>query len=245
MRGKTHCAVGIITGIQLSLIFSQPIIPTTIVSSAVFSTLPDLDKSNSIISGIILKKNFSKFLYKLILFFLDIAIFLVSIKISSSFFISAFITFFTIIFLEKKITHYNMRKALITGTLFLLSIILFLAKVNLSFIIPFIIFSIFPWLRHRNFSHSFFMVIIVYLIMKPISILIDYEFLAFLSSFMYLLHIICDMFTRQGVAIFYPFSKNMISLGYIKVGGKFSNIIENLIIFILFIVTIHLMLKFL
>lgn len=245
MRGKTHCAVGIITGIQLSLIFSQPIVPTTIVASAVFSTLPDLDKSNSIISSLILKKNFSKFLYKLILFLLNISIFLISIKISSSFFISSAITFFTIIFLEKKVTHYDMRKALITGTLLLLSVILFLAKVNISFIVPFVIFSIFPWLKHRNFSHSFLMVIIVFLIIKPISIVINYEFLAFLSSFMYFLHIICDMFTRQGVAIFYPFSKKMISLGYIKVGGKFSNIIENFIIFILFMITVYLILKFL
>lgn len=245
MRGRTHCAIGIITSIQLSLILSKPIIPTTVITSAVFSTLPDLDKSNSIISGLILRKNFSKFIYKVILFLLNISIFILSLKISSSFFIGSVITFLTIIFLEKKITHYNMRKALISGTLLLLSLVLFLANINFSYIIPFLLFSIFPWLKHRNFSHSILMVIIVYLIMKPISNILDYNFLAFLSSFMYLLHIICDMFTRRGVAIFYPFSKKMFSLGYIKVGGKFSNIIENIIVFILFLITIYLIIRFL
>mgnify|MGYP006928115097 CR=1 FL=1 len=70
MRGKTHCAVGIIAGIQLSLVLSQPITPTSILTSAVFSTLPDLDKSNSIIAGTIFRKKFSKFLYKIRFFVL-------------------------------------------------------------------------------------------------------------------------------------------------------------------------------
>lgn len=101
MRGKTHCAVGIIAGIQLSLVLSQPITPTSILTSAVFSTLPDLDKSNSIIAGTIFRKKFSKFLYKLLIFSLNLFIFFLSIKVSSSFFISAVITFFAIAFLEK------------------------------------------------------------------------------------------------------------------------------------------------
>lgn len=245
MRGKTHCAVGIIAGIQLSLVLSQPITPTSILTSAVFSTLPDLDKSNSIIAGTILRKNFSKFIYKLLIFSLNIFIFFLSIKISSSFFISAVITFFAIAFLEKKLTHYNMRKALISATLILLSMVLIISKVDISFIIPILVFSVFPWLKHRNFSHSILMVFLVYIIMNPIGKFFNYNFLGFMASSMYFLHIICDMFTRQGVAIFYPFSKNMISVGYIKVGGKFSNIIENILVFILIIITIYLVINFL
>ena len=240
MRGKTHCAVGIIAGIQLSLVLSQPITPTSILTSAVFSTLPDLDKSNSIIAGTIFKKKVSKFLYKMLLFSLNVFIFFLSIKISSSFLLSAIIAFLAIIFLEKKLTHYDMRKALITATLLLLALVLIISKVELSLVVPILLFSIFPWLKHRNFSHSILMVLIVYIIMNPIGELFNYSFLGFMSASMYLLHIVCDMFTKQGVAILYPFSKNMISLGYIRVGGRFSNIIENLLVFVLILFTIYL-----
>lgn len=244
MRGKTHCAVGIIAGIQLSVVLSQPITLASILTSAIFSTLPDLDKSNSIIASTILKKNVSKFLYKLILFSLNVFIFLISIKISSSFFISAIITFISIIFLEKKLTHYNMRKALITLTLLILALVLFISKADISIIVPILLFSIFPWLKHRNFSHSFLMVLIIYIIMNPLGKFLYYNILGLMASSMYLLHIICDMFTMQGVAILYPFSKKMVSLGYIRVGGKFSNIIENILVFILMLFTLYLILKF-
>lgn len=244
MRGKTHCAVGIIAGIQLSLVLSQPITPTSILTSAVFSTLPDLDKSNSIIAGTIFKKKFSKFLYRLLIFSLNLFIFFLSIKVSSSFFISAVITFFAIAFLEKKLTHYNMRKSLITATLLLLALVLIISKVDISFVIPILVFSVFPWLKHRNFSHSILMVLIVYIIMNPLGEFFNYDSLGLMASSMYLLHIICDMFTKRGVAIFYPFSKNMISVGYIRVGGRFSNIIESLLVFVLILFTIYLVFKF-
>lgn len=245
MRGKTHCAVGIIAGIQLSLVLSQPITPTSILTSAVFSTLPDLDKSNSIIAGTIFKKKISKFLYKMLLFSLNVFIFFLSIKISSSFLLSAIIAFLAIIFLEKNLTHYDMRKALITATLLFLALVLIISKADISLIIPILVFSIFPWLKHRNFSHSFLMVFIVYIIMNPIGELFNYSSLGIMAASMYLLHIVCDMFTKQGVAILYPFSKKMISVGYIKVGGKFSNIIENILVFILFLFTIYLVFIFL
>lgn len=243
MRGKTHCAVGIIAGIQLSLVLSQPITPTSILTSAVFSTLPDLDKSNSIIAGTIFRKKFSKFLYKLLIFSLNLFIFFLSIKVSSSFFISAVITFCNSIF-RKKLTHYNMRKSLITATLLLLALVLIISKVDISFVIPILVFSVFPWLKHRNFSHSILMVLIVYIIMNPLGEFFNYDSLGLMASSMYLLHIICDMFTKRGVAIFYPFSKNMISVGYIRVGGRFSNIIENLLVFVLILFTIYLVFKF-
>ncbi|HBH3184992.1 metal-dependent hydrolase, partial [Clostridioides difficile] len=51
MRGKTHCAIGILTAIQTSLIFKIPISLVDILVSATFAVLPDLDKSNSMVSN--------------------------------------------------------------------------------------------------------------------------------------------------------------------------------------------------
>ncbi|EEA85164.1 putative membrane-bound metal-dependent hydrolase [Peptacetobacter hiranonis DSM 13275] len=137
-----------------------------------------------------------------------------------------------------------MRKSLITATLLLLALVLIISKVDISFVIPILVFSVFPWLKHRNFSHSILMVLIVYIIMNPLGEFFNYDSLGLMASSMYLLHIICDMFTKRGVAIFYPFSKNMISVGYIRVGGRFSNIIENLLVFVLILFTIYLVFKF-
>ena len=57
MRGKTHCTIGVLSVIQASILFKIPITVFSLMLSAFFSILPDLDESNSVISDILLNKN--------------------------------------------------------------------------------------------------------------------------------------------------------------------------------------------
>lgn len=237
MRGKTHCAAGILAGIQLSIIFSMPVSIINIIASAAFSILPDLDKSNSIISGFIFRKKTSEHIYKLLIYTLNAAIFFMLIKMNADFLVSGIISFFIIIIVEKKVSHYHVRKYLVSFSLLLIALLLIIITNNIFFMFPFVVFAVFPWLKHRNFSHSIIMIFLVYIMMKPIEMISSLDKISVISTFSYGFHILCDMFTRQGVALFYPFSSKKISLGYIKVGGKFSNIIEKILVLLLFIWT--------
>lgn len=75
MRGKTHFTIGILASLQASIIFNKPISLMNIGICSLFSILPDLDTSNSVISNTILNHNTSKKIYKIIVYTLDILIF--------------------------------------------------------------------------------------------------------------------------------------------------------------------------
>ncbi|MDO7203025.1 metal-dependent hydrolase [Paraclostridium bifermentans] len=42
-----------------------------------------------------------------------------------------------------------------------------------------------------------------------------------------------DLFTKSGIPLFYPISEKKFSLGFLRVGGRLSNILEILFILIL------------
>ena len=71
MRGKTHCAIGVLSVIQASLLFNIPISIFNLILSAFFSILPYLDESHSIISDMLLKKEVSKFILKAIIYLIN------------------------------------------------------------------------------------------------------------------------------------------------------------------------------
>ena len=81
MRGKTHFTVGVLTSLQASLLFNKPLSLFDIIICSLFSLLPDLDTSNSTLSNKILNQNVSRKIYKLVIYLLNILIFLISIKI--------------------------------------------------------------------------------------------------------------------------------------------------------------------
>ena len=100
MRGKTHCTIGVLSVIQASILFKIPITVFSLMLSAFFSILPDLDESNSVISDILLKKNTSKFLFKFVVYMISLAIFFISLKLNNNFYISSIITFISLIIIE-------------------------------------------------------------------------------------------------------------------------------------------------
>ena len=234
MRGKTHCTIGILSTIQACILFKIPVSLFSIIIGAIFSILPDLDESNSIISTIFLKQDVSKIILKIVIYIINFSIFFISLKINNNLLLSSVVTFISIIILESKLNHILLRKILLSLTLILLSLCLFFMKVKIYFIIFFLMLSIFPWLKHRGFSHSIFAVILIYFLLKQIEIIYNISNLSIFGTIGYASHLFLgDLFTKSGIPLFYPLSSNKYSLGRFRVGSFFSNALEILIVVIL------------
>ena len=234
MRGRTHCTIGVLASIQSCLLFKVPISVLSIVISAIFSLLPDLDESNSTISNFFLKRDLSKKIYKLIISIINCLIFFISLKINDNFILSSIITFISIYIIESKLTHKSLRKIFLSLTFLLLSFCLYLTNFKIYIILFTLILALFPWLKHRGISHSIFAIIILYLLLKQIELLTNICYLSFYGTISYASHIFLgDIFTRQGVPIFYPLSNKKISFANLRVGTSISNLVEILIVLIL------------
>mgnify|MGYP003379032841 FL=1 len=104
--------------------------------------------------------------------------------------------------------------------------------------------AIFPWLKHRGYSHSLFAIIIIHFLLKQIELITNISNLCFFGTVSYSSHIFLgDLFTRSGIPIFYPISKKKYSLCFFKVGGYFSNILEMLFILFLLSMIIYSIIK--
>ena len=80
--------------------------------------------------------------------------------------------------------------------------------------------------------------------MGAILLFLEYNFkienLAVIGCFAYSTHLVCDIITKRGIPLFYPFSKKYYSIGNLKVGYFKCNFIETVIIVILSIaILIH------
>lgn len=235
MRGRTHCTIGVLASIQASLLFKIPITIFSIIISAIFSLLPDLDEANSTISNFFFSNKTSKFIYKVLIYTINILIFYFSLQINNNFFFSSIITFASIFIIEKKLTHKFLRKIFLSLIFLLLGICLYLTKAKFYITLFTCILAILPWFKHRGASHSILAIIILYLLLKQIELLTNIYNLSFWGTISYASHIFLgDLFTRQGVPIFFPFTEKKISLGNLKVGGRFSNTLE--IFFVLFLI---------
>ncbi|WP_438653391.1 metal-dependent hydrolase [Romboutsia sp.] len=244
MRGKTHCAIGVLSVIQASILFNIPISIFNLILSAFFSILPDLDESNSVVSDIFLKRNVSKFILKMIIYSINIAIFFISLKINNNFYISSIITFTAIIVIESKLTHTLLRKVFLSLIFILLSISLYLIKFKIYFVIFCLMLATFPWLKHRSFSHSILATIVIYFLLKQIEIIYNISDLSFLGTISYASHLFLgDLFTKSGIPIFYPISDKKYSLGFFKVGSFFNNVLEILFIVLFIVLIIYSLIK--
>lgn len=235
MRGKTHLTIGVLASLQASILFNKPLSLINVVVCSLFSILPDLDTSNSIISNTILNHHFSKKIYKIVIYTLNILIFLISLKINGNFLISSIVTFIAIIILEAKITHGFLRKLLLSLTFILLAICIYLINGKFYFILFTIILALFPWLKHRKLSHSLLAILIINFLLKQIELLTNISNICFFGTIGYSSHLFLgDLFTKSGIPLFYPLSEKKFSFGFLRVGGTLSNILE--IIFVLFLI---------
>ncbi|MGL5331121.1 MAG: metal-dependent hydrolase, partial [Peptostreptococcaceae bacterium] len=204
MRGRTHCTIGVLASIQASLIFKIPISIFSIIISAIFSLLPDLDEANSTISYFFFKKKLSKFVYKLLIYLITILIFFFSLKINNNFFFSSLITCSSILIIENKLTHKFLRKLFLSLIFFLLGLCLYLTSSRFYIVLFIFILSLLPWFKHRGASHSVLAIIILYLLLTQIELLTNIYKLSFFGTIGYASHIFLgDIFTRQGVPLFF------------------------------------------
>lgn len=235
MRGKTHFTIGILSIIEASILFKIPISLLNLIICPLFSILPDLDEPNSTISNILLKKDFSKKILKYLIYFINILIFFISIKINRNFFVSALTTFITIIIIESKLNYNKLRKLFLSLIFILLSFSIYLISKQIPFVIFCLILAIFPWLKHRGYSHSLSAVLIIYFLLKQIELITNISNLTFFGTISYASHIFLgDLFTKYGVPIFYPLNKKRYSFGSFKVGSLFGNILE--VVFVIFFI---------
>lgn len=237
MRGKTHCTIGILSIIQVSLCFNIPISIFNFILAALFSILPDLDEPNSKISEMIVKKNTSKIILKSIVYIISIIIFFVFLKINNDFFLSSLITFILIIFLESRLNYLFLKKLLISLLFILLGFSLYPINSNIYFFIFCLMISIFPWLKHRGFSHSIFAILMIYFLLNQIQLVTNISHLSLFGTISYASHIFLgDIFTKSGVPIFYPINKKRVSLASFKVGSSSCNLFEYCFIISLIII---------
>ncbi|MGL5642845.1 MAG: metal-dependent hydrolase [Paraclostridium sp.] len=245
MRGKTHFTIGVLTSLQASMMFNRPLSLMDIVVCSLFSILPDLDTSNSIISNTILNHNISKKIYKIVIYSINILIFLISIKINDNFLVSSVVTFVAIIILEAKITHGFLRKLFLSLIFILLAISIYLINGKFYFILFSLILALFPWLKHRKLSHSLLAIFIISFLLKQIELITDISNLCFFGTIGYSSHLFLgDLFTKSGIPLFYPLSEKKFSLGFLRVGGPLSNILEVIFVIILIFLILLTLIKF-
>ncbi len=237
MRGKTHCTIGILTTIQTCLIFNIPINLFNIIVSGIFAILPDLDEPNSTISDFFFKKKISKFILKILIYIINIFIFFISLKINDNFYLSSIITFVAITIIESKLKHSLLRKFFLSLMFIFLAFCLYLININIYIIIFIAIFSIFPWLKHRSFSHSLLGIFFIYFLLKQIELVYNISNLSIIGTISYSSHIFLgDIFTKSGVPVFYPVINKNFSLGFFRVGSFLGNLVEILVVVFLILI---------
>lgn len=240
MRGKTHLVIGILTSIQASIFFEKPITLFNFIVCSIFSLLPDLDTSNSLISNFLVNHKTSKLIHKLFLYFINLLVLLISIKINKDLFFSSFIAFIVIIILISKIKHFSLRKLLISIVFILLAFCLYISNSSIYIICLTLIFAIFPWLKHRSFSHSVFALVLLWFFLKQLELISNIDNLSFFGTIGYASHLFLgDLFTKSGIPIFYPLSNKKISLGKFKVGSLLCNILEIICVLLLICIIIY------
>ena len=244
MKGRTHLIIGTLTTVQTAAFMHFKVDVLAMIFASLLSILPDIDEPDSSFSSIIFSKDLSKKIYRIIIYILNIIIFSLSIRYNKNFIIAGVISFITIAFLDIKLTEKKVRKFLISFELITIGLLLYFLKTPKFYYLSFFAFSLLPHLKHRHFTHSLISIPLIYMWLEVLEIMLlknnitGFHGIAILGTISFSTHILLDMFTKMGVPLFFPISDRKISLGFLRVGSKFSNIVESLLVFLLFIFTV-------
>lgn len=236
MRGKSHCTIGILASIQTCIFLNIPISFFIIIISAFFSLLPDLDEANSTISNLFMIKNISKKTLKNIVYTLIFLIFLILINLNKNIFVGCLFLIFLVVFFESKFNQNNLKKIFLSFIFILISAIFYILTSNIYVCLFWLFVSTFPWLKHRGFSHSTLAIASIYVLTKQIELSFNINYFSLFATISYSSHIFLgDIFTKNGVSIFYPFTQKKISLTPYAVGSKKCNFLEYFFILVFII----------
>jgi len=238
LKGKAHASIGLLTYYNYSILNNIELSLIGGIISLLFSILPDLDHFNSIISRKLSNKKIESYI-SAILFLAPLVLFVYLGYLKKfDYSILFFLCLFVFIVIRKKIKISNIRKTIISSILFLSAFLIYNIYKDIYASRLIIFFAVFPWFTHRTFSHSLLSVFFLYLLTRNLTF-IDYN-ISTISVLAYVSHLLLgDIFTFQGVALFWPISKYKFKLNPLK-NHTSVKIMEILIITTLLLVAIYL-----
>ena len=240
MKSRSHLIIGTLSTIEFSILTGIELTPVTLSVAAILSTIPDLDEPNSNVGSYIVSKKTTKKIHRLILYSLLLAVFYISYRYYNNMYIGVFFSIISILFLEKKVSENKVRSLTLALFLMIIGGIFLFLNLSIWISVVCILFSLFPLFKHRSFTHSIFMVLIIFSLMVFLEYTFKVRYLAIISSFAYLTHLLGDIITKRGIPIFYPLSKKYYSIGNLRVGYLMCNIVEyGIIILLLFLILYH------
>ncbi|WP_101772777.1 metal-dependent hydrolase [Peptostreptococcus faecalis] len=226
MRGKSHLIIGTLSAVELSVLAGFTITPLGIISAAFFSVAADIDEANSNSLNKLISKKFTNKIHKIIIYSLLILSFYLYISSYKNIFLGVFLAIALIFIIEKKLTSNLIRSILISFIFFVFASILSLYEINTGLTIMVLILAFFPLMKHRSLTHSLLMLAIIYTVFTIVENTSNISSVAFITTASYATHLLCDMVTKRGIPLFYPFSKKNYRVSQFKVGSFFCNAIE-------------------
>ncbi len=233
MKGRAHLIIGTLTTIEASLLLGLSLSPITFTTAAFLSVVPDMDQANSRLSSKIVSKDTTKKIHNTLMFAMLLASFYFYTKTGRNIYIGALLSIFIVSFLQKKITINHTRSLILSLVMLFIAFSLSIYSVNKGVVVLAFLIAIFPLTSHRSFTHSLTALLIFFILLSYIESSLKIENLAFFGTLAIFSHLSCDIITRRGIPLFYPFSKKNFSLGNLRVGSFLCNMIEKLLIFTL------------
>ncbi len=243
MRGRTHLIVGTLSALEISLILGLPVTPVSVVIAATFSVISDIDEPNSNVMSKIITKNTTKNIHDFLIYLIMIVSFYNYIKTDDNVYIGALICILLIFIIQKKLTINLVRSFVISSFILLLALTMLIFKINIGIVILTLMFSLFPLSKHRGITHSLTLALLIYAIVIFIELTTNIKGLSVVAISAFLSHLCCDIVTKRGIPIFYPFTNKYYHLGKLKVNSFFCNFVENVLIFslcVIFALTVYL-----
>ncbi|MEG0249862.1 MAG: metal-dependent hydrolase [Peptostreptococcus sp.] len=235
MKSKSHLIIGTLSAVELSLAMGLSLTPITVSVAAFLSVAPDIDEANSNVLNMLISKKATKRIHSFLIYSLLIFCFYLYMKTSSNIYIGIIISFLFITIIEKKVTANKVRSLVLSGLIGLIALIMLFYKVNIGVVVLTFLIASFPIMSHRSFTHSLLIILLIYLLLSYIERTLNVNDLAIIGTFAYSTHLMCDIITKRGIPLFYPFSKKYFSLGNLRVGYFMCNFVEILVIFLLFL----------
>lgn len=233
MKSKSHLIIGTLSAVEISILMGFDITPITIGTAAFLSVAPDIDEPNSNVLDKLISKKTTKKIHSILIFSMLIACFYLYTKTEQNVYIGAVISLVAISFLEKRITANRTRAIILTAVMLIISATLLIYKVNTGIVVLSFLIAIFPITSHRSLTHSLLIVAVIFLILSYIEKTLAIRDLAFIGTFAFCTHLFCDMITKRGIPLFYPFSKRYFSIGNLRVGYFMCNAVEVITIVVL------------
>lgn len=243
MKSKAHLIIGTLSAVEISLLMGLSLNPITVATAAFLSVAPDIDEPNSKVLDKLVSKKTTKKIHSTLIFTMLIACFYLYTKTEKSVYIGVVLSLIAISFIEKKITVNHTRSIILTLVMLLISTTLLIYNVNAGIVVLSFLIALFPITNHRSLTHSALIVVLIFSILKYIEYSLHIKDLAIIASTALISHLLCDIVTKRGIPIFYPFSKKYFSLANLRVGSFLCNLVEYLVIIILSILILVSFLK--